>query len=119
MNPKRFLRNRVPDRTSIYLDYAATSPLAPRVLDAMRPFLEETFGNPSSVHTPGRNARFAVEEARENVASLLGAEPGEIIFTSGGTESNNAALKGVMDALRVGWSLLGLDQMQHHPTGKL
>ncbi|MCH8276886.1 MAG: cysteine desulfurase [Bacteroidetes bacterium] len=98
MNPKRFLHNRVPDRTSIYLAYAATSPLAPRVLDAMRPFLEETFGNPSSVHTPGRNARFAVEEARENVASLLGAEPGEIIFTSGGTESNNAALKGVMDA---------------------
>lgn len=78
----------------IYLDHAASTPLDPRVFEAMRPYLLEHFGNPSSVHATGRKARFAVEESREHVASLLGAEPGEIIFTSGGTEANNAALLG-------------------------
>jgi cysteine desulfurase len=78
----------------IYLDHAATTPLDPRVFEAMRPYLLEHFGNPSSVHARGRKARFAVEESRETVASLLGAEPGEIVFTSGGTEANNSALLG-------------------------
>ena len=81
----------------IYLDHAATTPLDARVLEAMEPYLKESFGNASSVHGLGRKARVAVEDARERVAALLGAETGEIVFTSGGTESNNAALKGVLN----------------------
>ncbi len=76
----------------VYLDHAATTPLDPRVLEAMQPFFGAQFGNPSSVHAMGRQARFAVEASREHVAGLLGVEPGEIVFTSGGTESNNMAL---------------------------
>ncbi|MXW63722.1 MAG: cysteine desulfurase [Bacteroidetes bacterium SB0662_bin_6] len=76
----------------VYLDHAATTPLDARVIEAMQPFFGEHFGNASSVHALGRKARFAVEECREKVAALLGAEPGEIVFTSGGTESNNMAL---------------------------
>ena len=76
----------------VYLDHAATTPLDARVLEAMQPFFGAQFGNASSVHSLGRQARFAVEECREKVAALLGAEPGEIVFTSGGTESNNMAL---------------------------
>jgi cysteine desulfurase len=82
----------------IYLDHAATTPLDPRVLDAMMPYLTERFGNASSVHSLGRKARFAVEESREKVATLLGAEPGEIVFTSGGTEADNTVLKGGVQA---------------------
>jgi cysteine desulfurase len=82
----------------IYLDHAATTPLAPEVLEAMLPYLKEQYGNASSVHALGRKARFAVEDARERVAAVLGAEPGEIIFTSGGTEADNAALHGVLTA---------------------
>jgi cysteine desulfurase len=82
----------------IYLDHAATTPLAPEVLEAMLPYLREQYGNASSVHALGRRARFALEDARERVASVLGAEPGEIIFTSGGTEADNAALHGVLSA---------------------
>ncbi|PEN15024.1 cysteine desulfurase NifS [Longibacter salinarum] len=80
----------------IYLDHAATTPLAPEVLDAMLPHLREQYGNASSVHQMGRQARFAVEESRERVAHCLGAEPGEIVFTSGGTESDNFAIKGAL-----------------------
>ena len=80
----------------IYLDHAATTPLDPRVFEAMLPFLKEQYGNASSVHALGRKARFAVEESRERIAAHLGAEPGEIIFTSGGTEADNAALRGML-----------------------
>src|SRR5690606_32769315 len=83
---------------TIYLDHAATTPLDPRVLEAMLPYLTQHQANPSSVPGPGRRARFAIESAREEVAPLLGAEPGEIIFTSGGTEADNAALSGVARA---------------------
>ena len=76
----------------IYLDYNATTPHAPEVIDAMRPFLEEEFGNPSSSHGYGIPAHRAVMEARRQVASLLNCRPQEIIFTSGGTESNNQAI---------------------------
>ncbi len=79
----------------IYLDYNATTPVAPEVRQAMLPFLEEHFGNPSSPHALGRAAHEAVEDARYRVARLLGADRDEIVFTSGGTESNNLALKGV------------------------
>ena len=78
----------------IYLDYNATSPLHPEVRKAMEPFWQETFGNPSSTHRFGQEARFAVDEAREKTAGLLNCEPSEIYFTSCGTESNNLALIG-------------------------
>jgi cysteine desulfurase len=79
----------------IYLDHNATTPLHAEVLDAMLPVMQEFFGNPSSIHSEGRKARVFLDEAREQVASLIGARPGEIVFTSGGTESNNLALLGV------------------------
>ena len=84
----------------IYLDHAATTPLAPEAFEAMRPYLESSFGNPSSVHSAGRAARAGVEEAREQVAAALGLEPLDLIFTGGGTEADNAALKGIAWAAR-------------------
>ncbi|MGV3632849.1 MAG: cysteine desulfurase family protein [Pseudorhodoplanes sp.] len=77
----------------IYLDYNATTPVDPGVLDAMLPFLREEFGNPSSSYPLGRNARDAIENARAEVASLIGAHPDEIVFTGGGTESSNIAIR--------------------------
>jgi cysteine desulfurase len=88
------------DQTRIYLDFNASTPLAPEVVEAMRPFLTEHFGNPSSHHWAGAPAKAALERARAQVAALLGAEPDEVIFTGGGTESNNHALKGVFFANR-------------------
>jgi cysteine desulfurase len=84
----------------IYLDFNASTPLAPEVVEAMRPFLTEHFGNPSTSHWAGAAAKAAVERARSQVAALLGCEPDEVIFTSGGSESNNHALKGVFFASR-------------------
>jgi len=81
-----------------YLDHAATTPLDPDVLSAMDPFLKDNFGNPSSIHDTGHRAHMAVTRAREQVADVLGARPNEIIFTSGGTESDNLALKGAAEA---------------------
>ena len=80
----------------IYLDYNATTPVAPEVLDAMLPFLREGYGNPSSSHAAGRRALEAIEAARAQVANLIGASPEEIVFTSGGTEATNMALRGVV-----------------------
>ncbi len=88
----------MPKLQPIYLDYNATTPLSPAVIRAMRPFLEEHFGNPSSSHPYGRTAKDAVETARKQVAALIGTEPEDIIFTSGGTESNNLAIQGVARA---------------------
>jgi cysteine desulfurase len=79
---------------SVYLDHAATTPLRPEVLDAMRPYLTEHFGNPSSIHGVGRRAQLGLDEARETVARILGAKPREIVFTGGGTEADNLAVKG-------------------------
>jgi cysteine desulfurase len=79
----------------IYMDHAATTPLAPEVLEAMIPYFSERYGNPSSLHSFGRETREAVEVARSEVAALLNAEPSEIYFTSGGTESDNLAIKGI------------------------
>ena len=86
----------------VYLDYHATTPVDPRVLEAMLPYFSEEFGNPASrQHAYGWKAEEAVENARAQVAALIGASPREIVFTSGATESNNLALKGCADALRV------------------
>ena len=84
----------------IYLDYNATTPIDPEVAEAMKPYLSEFFGNPSSTHWFGIQTRKAIEKARRQVAELIGCEPDEIIFTSGGTESNNYAIKGTAFALR-------------------
>ncbi len=85
----------------IYLDHAATTPLHPEALDAMLPYLRGRFGNPSSAHRLGAEASRAVENARRRVAAVLGCSPSEVVFTSGGTESINAAIKGVAQAERL------------------
>jgi cysteine desulfurase len=82
--------------TMIYLDHAATTPMRPEILDVMRPYFLERFGNPSSLHAYGLEARKAIEDAREQIAHAIGAAPPEIVFTSGGTESDNMALRGVL-----------------------
>jgi cysteine desulfurase len=84
----------------IYLDHTATTPLDPRVREAMEPYFAETFGNASSVHWYGQQAKIALEEARSTIARVIGAHPGEVCFTSGGTESDNFAIKGTAHAGR-------------------
>jgi len=84
----------------VYLDYNATTPVDPRVAEAMWPYLRELFGNPSSLHSYGVNAKGAVDTARAQVATLLGCQADEVVFTSGGSESNNTAIKGVVFRLR-------------------
>jgi len=85
---------------SVYLDHSATTPVRKEVLEAMMPYLSLEFGNASSIHTPGRNARKAVENARRSIASILRARPSEVIFTSGGTEADNLAIRGIAYAER-------------------
>ncbi|MEV2909563.1 cysteine desulfurase family protein [Paenibacillus larvae] len=99
----------------MYLDHAATTPLHPQVLEAMMPYLTENFGNPSSIHHFGRAARSAIHRSRDAMAELLGCHPSELIFTSGGTESNNAALFGVIFAEqdKLGKHVI-TTQMEHH-----
>src|SRR5258708_2096492 len=98
----------------LYLDYTATTPIAPSVQEAMLPFLAEHYGNPSSRHALGRACHEAVEDARGQVAALVGAEREEIVFTSGGTESNNLAIKGVLllDAPSAGGHLV-ISALEH------
>lgn len=98
----------------IYLDYAATTPLDPRVLEAMMPYLTEKFGNPNSIHAFGREARKAVDEARERIAALLNCRPSELVFTSGGTESDNLALRGVAAAYRQKGNHIVTTAIEHH-----
>lgn len=98
----------------IYLDYAATTPCAPEVVAAMLPFFSDRFGNPASMHAFGQENKGAVEEARERIASFLGAAPGEIVFTSGGTESNNTAVKGVAYARRGKGNHIITSPIEHH-----
>jgi cysteine desulfurase len=97
---------------SVYLDHSATTPTRPEVLEAMEPFYTEHFGNASSVHGWGQRARNAVEDARERVAARIGAAPEEIIFTSGGTESDNLAIKG--RAAAVGGGRIITSAIEHH-----
>ena len=97
---------------TVYFDHAATTPLDERVLEAMKPYLTEHFGNANSAHQLGNKAKVAVEEARETIADIIGAEPAEIIFTSGGTESDNAAIKGTINAL--GKSEVVTSHLEHH-----
>src|SRR5438874_12939548 len=96
----------------IYFDNAATTPLDPQVLDAMMPYLTTHFGNPSAIYSYGRETRLAIENARKTVARILNAHPGEIFFTSGGTESNNTAIAAAIHDL--GCSHIISSPIEHH-----
>ncbi len=104
----------------IYLDYAATTPVDPRVLNAMLPYFNETFGNPSSVHRYGQQAEAAVESARETVATALNCRPDEIVFTSCGSESDNLAIRGTALAMRekTGANWILTSRAEHHAVSK-
>jgi cysteine desulfurase len=98
----------------IYLDHGATTRLNPDVLEAMMPYFNEAYGNPSSIHFFGREVRKAVEEAREKVAAAIGAQAREIIFTSGGTESDNLVIRGVARAMQKKGNHIITSSVEHH-----
>lgn len=101
-------------KRKVYLDHGATTPLRKEVLDEMMPYLTNSFGNPSSIHSFGREARVAVEKARQQVADAIGASPNEIIFTSGGTEADNMAIQGVARALSSRGKHIITSAIEHH-----
>ncbi|MGI9953000.1 cysteine desulfurase NifS [Moorellaceae bacterium AZ2] len=98
----------------VYLDHSATTPVRPEVLEEMLPFLKEEFGNPSTIYSWGREAKKAVEEARARVAALIGAQPEEIVFTSGGTEADNMALIGAAYANQNKGKHIITSSIEHH-----
>ena len=102
----------------IYLDYAATTPTDPEVVKTMLPYFTDRFGNPSSIHSFGQEAKAAVEKAREEIASFLGAKQDEIIFTSGGSESDNFAIKGVAYANKHKGNHIITSSIEHHAVIK-
>src|SRR5450759_3110918 len=99
---------------TVYFDYNATTPLDPAVREAMLPFLGEVWGNPSSVHHVGRKARALLDDARDRAAKFLGAKPSEVVFTSGGTESNNLAIFGAARLLKPKGRHLITSAIEHH-----
>ncbi len=99
---------------TVYFDYNATTPLDPQVRQAMMPYLADNFGNPSSVHRVGREARAALDDARERTASVLGCKPSEIVFTSGGTESNNLAIFGAARSFKHKGRHVITSSIEHH-----
>ena len=109
----RILRMSTPDKI-VYMDHASTTSVRPEVLEAMLPYFGASFGNPSSIYTLAQEARKAVDESRESVAGVLGARTSEVVFTSGGTESDNAALKGVAFALRHLGNHIVTTSIEHH-----
>jgi len=98
----------------VYMDHAGTTPLDGRVLQAMMPYLSKHFGNPSSYHAIGQVATRAIDESRDKISDVLGCQPGEVVFTSGGTESDNAALKGVAAALQGTGNHIITSSIEHH-----
>src|SRR3989339_457043 len=99
----------------IYLDHSATTPLDPLVLEAMVPYFQGIFGNASSVHSFGREARAVLEESRERIARVIGARNDEVFFTSGGTEADNYAVKGVArSGARRGRNHILVSAVEHH-----
>lgn len=104
------------NRRTIYLDHAATTPVHPQVVEAMFPYFSEIYGNPSSIHRPGRRAHAALTQARATVAEQLGARPAEIIFTSGGSEGDNLAVRGIALARRAatGANRILISAVEHH-----
>ena len=99
---------------TVYLDHAGTTPLDSKVLEAMVPYFTQRFGNPSSLHSVGQEARYALDEARERVAGVLNCRSREIVFTAGGTESDNAALHGVATALHETGNHIVTSSVEHH-----
>ena len=108
------VRGKVEILRRVYLDNNATTPVAPEVFEAMKPYLLEDYGNASSIHWFGQRAKNAVEKARQQVAKLLNARPGEVIFTSGGTEADNAAIFGIVQAARVAHPHIITTRIEHH-----
>ncbi|HEV8378484.1 MAG TPA: aminotransferase class V-fold PLP-dependent enzyme, partial [Tepidisphaeraceae bacterium] len=102
----------------VYLDNNATTPLAPGVLEAMMPYLTEWYGNPSSVHRFGQKSRHAIDEARAQVASLIGCADSEISFTGGGTEAINSAIRGLLGG-RAGKNKIVTTSVEHSATREL
>ena len=102
----------------VYLDYAATAPTDPEVLKAMEPYFFEKFGNPASIHSFGQEAKKGMEDARQILASFIGASASEIIFTSGGTESNNFVIKGVAAALKDKGNHIITSAIEHHAVSE-
>ena len=102
----------------VYLDYAATTPTDPEVIKAMQPFLFDKFGNPSSIHSFGQEAKKALEDSREAVALFLGADASEIVFTSGGTESNNFSIFGTAFALEKKGNHIVTTAIEHHAVSE-
>ena len=94
--------SRMAEIHKVYLDHSATTPADRRVVEAMLPYLTDRFGNASSVHSFGQEARAAVDRARREVAALIGARANEVVFVSGGTEANNLAIRGLCEARREG-----------------
>ena len=101
-----------------YLDYAATTPTHPEVVKAMLPYFTDSFGNPSSIHAYGQEAKGTIEEARIEVAKLIGARDEEVVFTSGGTEADNFALEGVAFAIESKWNHIITSSIEHHAVIK-
>ena len=97
----------------IYMDYAATTPVDRQVIEAMLPYYDEIYGNPSSIHSAGQKAKAAIEDARSTIASCLGANSDEIVFTGSGTESNNLAIKGVAYSRTEGSHII-TSSTEHH-----
>ena len=104
------------NKSKIFLDYASTTPVDPRVVDAMLPYFNQEFGNPSSIHEFGQQAEKALEQSRQDIAEIIGSNPGEIIFTSCGSESDNLALRGVALAERKlrGANHILITSVEHH-----
>ncbi len=113
-NYKHVTPEEVPDIRYVYLDHAATTPPHPEVAKAMEPYLAEKFGNPSALYALGRESRNAIEEARGKVASLIGAPPDEVYFTSGGSESDNMALLGTLLANEAKGNHVVTTAIEHH-----
>ena len=99
---------------TVYLDHAGTTSMDPRVLEAMTPYFSQLYGNPSSLHTVGQEARYALDESRERVAQVLGCRAREVVFTGGGSESDNAAIHGVATALQETGNHIITSSTEHH-----
>lgn len=110
----------MPDDSSVFLDYASTTPVDSRVIDAMLPYFDQIYGNSSSIHRFGQLSENALESSRQSVASILGAKPGEIVFTSCGSESDNLALRGVSVARRESSSAnhILISAVEHHAVSR-
>ncbi len=101
-------------RAIVYLDHAGTTPMDPQVLEAMLPYFSRSYGNPSSLHSVGQEARYTLDEARDRVAAVLKCRSREVVFTGGGTEADNGAVYGVATALQETGNHIVTSSVEHH-----